>query len=270
MSPIQVAVHGALGSMGQIVLQGLAQDPELQVVGAVDIKAAADSAAVPGTSRSVPLSSDVPALLKRCRPSVLVDFSVAEATLMAARAASAGGVNLVIGTTGLSPAHVQEIGDMCRAAGVGAVVAPNFSLGAVLLMHLARLAAPYFDYAEIAEMHHEKKIDAPSGTALATAKDMVEARGRPFSHTPAQKEPLAGTRGGQFQGIAIHSMRMPGFLAHQEVILGGQGQTLSLRHDTIGRDCYLPGIILAVKHVVKAPGLTYGLEAILGLSKGPR
>ena len=253
--------------MGQIVLQGLAQDPELQVMGAVDVRATTESTVVPGTSLSIPLSRDVPALLGRCHPSVLVDFSIAEATVAASRAASAGGVNLVVGTTGLSPAQVQQIGDMCRASGVGAVVAPNFSLGAILLMHLARLAAPYFEYAEIMEMHHEKKIDAPSGTALATAKDMVQARGRPFRYTPAQKEPLSGTRGGQFQGIAIHSMRMPGFLAHQEVILGGQGQTLSLRHDTIGRDCYVPGIILAVKHVVKAPGLTYGLEAILGLKE---
>lgn len=268
MTPIKVGVHGALGRMGQEILAGLARDPDLDIVGAVARRASANSIPLPGTARSIPLAQDVTGLLQRCQPQVIVDFTVPEAALKAAQEAADGNVSLVIGTTGLSSEQIDEIDGLCRNHRVGAVIAPNFSLGAVLLMHLARVSAPFFDYAEILEMHHEKKLDAPSGTSLATAQGMVEARGKPFQYPLTQKEMLAGTRGGQFQGIAIHSLRLPGLLAHQEVILGGLGQTLSLRHDTIGRECYIPGVALAVKYVVKVPKLTYGLEAIMGLKEG--
>ena len=185
--------------------------------------------------------------------------------MSAARTAARNGVSIVIGTTGLSANDLTQIDEVSRANGVGAVVAPNFALGAALMIHSAKVAARFFDHADIIEMHHEQKADAPSGTALSTARAMVDSRGKPFISTPTQKENLAGTRGGQFEGIDLHSIRLPGFLAHQEVILGGPGQTLTIRHDTTGRDCYIPGVLLAIKEVVKLKGLVYGLGALLGL-----
>jgi len=144
------------------------------------------------------------------------------------------------------------------------VVAPNFALGAILMIHLAKVAAKYLDYAEIIELHHHLKADSPSGTALSTAKAMVAARGKPFFRPPEQGK-TSSSRGEAVEGVTIHSVRLPGLLAHQEVLLGGPGQTLSIRHDTIGRECYIPGIILAIKEVVKRQGLVYGLETLLGL-----
>ena len=172
---------------------------------------------------------------------------------------------MVIGTTGLSPADLSEIDSLCRANDIGAVVAANFSLGAILMIHLAKVAARFFDYAEIIELHHEQKVDAPSGTALSTAKEMVEARGQPFDWAHTQKETLSGSRGGDYQGVAIHSVRLPGLLAHQEVIFGGLGQTLKIRHDTISRESFMPGVVLAIKEVVKLKRLVFGLENLLGL-----
>ena len=132
------------------------------------------------------------------------------------------------------------------------------------MIHLAKVAAKYLDYAEIIELHHHRKADAPSGTALFTAKAMAAARGKPFSRPP-ERNKTSYSRGEQVEGVTIHSVRLPGLLAHQEVILGGPGQTLSIRHDTISRECYMPGIILAIKEVVKRKGLVYGLDTLLGL-----
>jgi 4-hydroxy-tetrahydrodipicolinate reductase len=173
--------------------------------------------------------------------------------------------NLVIGTTGLSKQDLALIDKLSKDNEVGAVVAPNFALGAVVMTHLARAAAKFFDYAEIIEMHHEQKTDAPSGTALSTARAMAESRGRPFLYALPRKEAVNGSRGAELDGIALHSVRMPGLLAHQEIILGGPGQTLRIRHDTISRECYMPGILLAIKEVGKFKGLVYGLDKLLGL-----
>jgi 4-hydroxy-tetrahydrodipicolinate reductase len=183
--------------------------------------------------------------------------------MTAARLAAERGVNLVIGTTGLTAEDINEIDRLTNARKVGAVVAPNFALGAVLMIHLAKIAARYFDYADIIELHHHLKIDAPSGTALATARAMATARGKPFS-SPDQGKPKP-SRGETVDGTAIHSVRLPGLMAHQEVTLGTAGQTLSIRHDTISRECYMPGVILAIKEVVKRQGLIHGLDTLLGL-----
>ena len=247
MSPIRVVVHGAKGRMGGEVLGAICRDPELVAVGAVDLKADRDRLPLPDGSGEVPLSSDLESIITASSPDVVVDFTTAEATRAAAPVCLGRGVNIVIGTTGLTTDDISEIERLCRSNGVGAVVAPNFALGAVLMVHLARIAARFFDYAEISEMHHEGKADAPSGTAIQTARAMAEARGKPFERAEVKKETLAGTRGGDVNGIAIHSMRMPGLLAHQEVALGGEGQTIRIRHDTIGRECYMPGVILAIK-----------------------
>jgi 4-hydroxy-tetrahydrodipicolinate reductase len=263
MKPIKVAVHGALGRMGQTLVDALTSEADLQLVGAVDIKAAGDKLPLPDGSGMVPLSRDLAEIISATSPKVVVDFSVASAVMPAVRLSAERGVNLVIGTSGLSGDHIKEIESLARAKGVGVAVVPNFALGAVLMMHLAKIAGRYFDSAEIIELHHQLKADAPSGTALATAQAMAKARGKPFSTPPGKR------RGEKVEGISIHSVRLPGLLAHQEVLLGGAGQTLKIRHDTIGRECYMPGVMLAIREVVKRKGLVYGLEPLLGLEKEP-
>ncbi|MBL7124769.1 MAG: 4-hydroxy-tetrahydrodipicolinate reductase [Dehalococcoidales bacterium] len=263
MKAIRVVVHGASGRMGQEVVNTLCHEPNMQIVGAVDLKAAEDYLPLPDGSGTVPFSPKLGYILTNCQPDVLVDFTTAQATMPAVRVTAEQGVNLVIGTTGLTADDINEIDRLAEAHQVGAVVAPNFALGAVLMIHLAKVAAKYLDYAEIIELHHHLKADAPSGTALATAKAMASARGKPFS-TPQQGK-TSDSRGEQIEGITIHSVRLPGLLAHQEVLLGGPGQTLSIRHDTISRECYMPGVMLAIKEVAKHKGLVYGLDTLLSL-----
>jgi 4-hydroxy-tetrahydrodipicolinate reductase len=205
-------------------------------------------------------------LLHRLRPQVVVDFTNATWTAALAGAALVSGVHMVIGTSGLPQAVLEQFDHDFTTMGLGIVIAPNFAIGAVIMMHLAAVSARYFDSAEIIEMHHEQKADAPSGTAIATARAMAEARGGTFEFRPALQETLPGTRGNEIHGIALHSVRLPGLVAHQEVILGGQGQTLAIRHDTIGRECYMPGVLMAVKEVINRRGLVHGLDKLLGLS----
>jgi len=262
---IKVVVNGALGRMGSEVLKTLCRHSQLEPIGAVDKMAIENILSLPDHTGTIPLSSDLEVMLKLSHPDVVVDFSVAEATLPAVRIAAKHKVNLVIGTTGLSEENVSEIDQLARDSDIGVIVAPNFALGAVVMIHLAKIAAKFFDWAEIVEMHHEKKLDAPSGTALSTVRAMLESRGKPFQYSKVQKESLSGTRGGELDGIALHSMRLPGLMAHQEVVLGTDGQTLSIRHDTINRECYMPGVVLAIQKVGELKGLTYGLDTLLGL-----
>jgi len=263
MKPIKVVVNGASGRMGREVINTLCHEPEMQVVGAVELQVTEDQLPLPDSSGVVPFSSNLDDILTSCQPDVLVDFTTARATMPAVRIATKKGVNLVIGTTGLTADEINEIERLSIACQVGAVVAPNFALGAMVMMHLAKVAAKYFDYAEIIELHHNRKADSPSGTALSTAKAMATAKGKPF-YLPEQRKP-SNSRGQQVEGVALHSVRLPGLMAHQEIILGGPGQTLSIRHDTINRECYMPGVILAIKEVVKHKGLIYGLDKLLGL-----
>jgi len=265
MERLRVLVHGALGRMGQEVFRALCRDPELQAVAGVDIATAERDLPLPDGSGSIPLSADLERTIARSSPHVLVDFTTPEATMPAVRVAAKHNVRMVIGTTGLTPANLDEIGRLCQEHKVGAVVAPNFSVAATVMIHLARTAAMFFDYAEIIELHHEQKADAPSGTALTTAREMVKSRGKAFRHTYASKEPVAGTRGGELDGIALHSVRLPGLLAHQEVILGAPGQTLKIRLDQINREAFMPGVTLAIKKVGELKEAVFGLDRILGL-----
>jgi len=259
---IRVVVHGAAGRMGQEITNGLSRESDIQVVGAVDIKAEQASITLPDKS-VIPFSNNLEAILNSTRPNVVVDFSLAKATLPAVRTATTKNINVVVGTTGLSATDLEEIKKSADTHQVGVVVAPNFALGAVLMMHLAKIAAKYMDYAEVIELHHHLKADAPSGTALLTAKSMVQSRGKPFNRAAGQES--APSRGQELDGVSIHSVRLPGLMAHQEVLFGAAGQTLSIRHDTINRECYLPGIIIAVKEVSKYKGLVYGLDTLLKL-----
>ena len=203
------------------------------------------------------------------RPQALVDFTRPSEALHNALAAVAAGASPVVGTTGLSASDVDTIATACKEKGVGGIVAPNFAVGAVLMMHLADIAAPHFEAAEIIELHHAGKVDAPSGTALSTARRLAsKRRDKPFSHRKAEKETLAGTRGGEEGNVAVHSVRLPGFVADQEVIFGLPGQTLTIAHRTTSREAYVPGVLLAIRKVTSEPRFYRALDELLGLQIG--
>jgi 4-hydroxy-tetrahydrodipicolinate reductase len=264
MERIKVVVYGASGRVGQEVVKAVCQEPETQLVGAVELQVSDDYLSLPDGSGRVPFSANLDSILSSCRPDVVVDFTIAKATRPAVRSVAERGVNMVIGTTGLTADDINDMERLATASKIGIVVAPNFALGAVLMMHLAKIAGKYLDHAEIIELHHDRKVDAPSGTALTTARAMAAARGKPFLPPSVQGEASA-SRGQSVEGVTIHSVRLPGLMSHQEVIMGGDGQTLRIRHDQISREAFMPGVILAVKEVVKRRGLIYGLDNLLGL-----
>jgi 4-hydroxy-tetrahydrodipicolinate reductase len=266
-SQITIAVNGALGRMGQTVMSAVNADDAMQLVAGIDAAASAAMVSAPGTDE-VPLGADAASVIAATSPQVIVDFSNATGAMAVARAALPAGVRLVSGSTGLSADDLKEIEAMVDVAGTAAISAPNFAMGAVLLTHLARIASRYFDYADLIESHHEAKLDAPSGTALAIAEAMAQGRGGDFEQNIAEKETLPGTRGGSFNGINVHSARMVGRVARHEVVFGATGQTLTMIHDSINRDSFMPGVLMAVKQVMVQNGLVIGLDKVLGLDDG--
>lgn len=262
---VRVLVAGAAGRMGREVVKAVAGDPATKLVGAVDIsEIGADAGELAGIgARGVKVASDLAAALRETRAEVVVDFTRAEAAFANAQVALAAGVSPVIGTTGMNSEQLATLRRAAEGNGVGALVAPNFALGAVLLMRFAAQAARYLPEVEIIELHHEKKVDAPSGTALKTAEMIRAARSPERLPRPSEEIKVEGCRGGDFDGIRIHSVRLPGYVAHEEVIFGGVGQTLTLRHDSIDRISFMPGVLLACKQVRGLKGLVYGLENLL-------
>jgi len=262
---IRVVVSG-LGKMGREMLSGLAREDDIEVVGVLEKFSREEVLSLPdGSGRLIPCSTDE-SLLNRVMPDVLVDFSNHEWTAIAAPEAVRLGIRPVIGTTGLPEALLSKLERDCAAAQLGGVVASNFALGAVLLTHLARIAAPFFDHAEIIELHHDQKVDAPSGTAITIAQEMLRARdGRHLARAETSKQTLPGTRGGELEGVGLHSVRLPGLVAHHEIIFGGLGQTLTLRHDSTSRESFLPGVLLATREVMQRQTLVRGLDRLIGL-----
>jgi 4-hydroxy-tetrahydrodipicolinate reductase len=264
MPQIRVVVSGT-GKMGKEVLAAVCGDPDLEPVGVLEKFSAEEYVSLPDGSGLVHMDKDARALFSRARPDVVIDFTNADWTPQVVKAALENGVRMVIGTTGLSDDFVSDLERNCKEKGIGAVVASNFAIGAVLMMHLARIAAKHLDHAEIIELHHDQKPDAPSGTAIATARGMLAARGKPFVEAKTHKEMISGTRGGSIDGIVIHSVRLPGLVAHQEVLFGGVGQTLTIRHDSTGRESFMPGILVAAKEVMSRSELVVGLDKLIGL-----
>ena len=264
MTEIRVLVSG-YGRMGREVLAGACRAPDLIPVGVLTRSAKQGEVTLPDGRGTVPCGADPEAMLAATRPDVVVDFTAQDWTARLAPAAVAAGVRPVIGTSGLPDAFVQDLARQCRERGVGTVIGPNFASGAVLMIHFARIAARFFDVAEIIELHHDQKADAPSGASLATARAMVEGRGRPFDHPETEKQTLPGTRGGTLDGVTLHSVRLPGLVAHQEVLFGGLGQTLTIRHDSTSRESFIPGVVLAVREVMRRQELVIGLDRVLGL-----
>lgn len=262
---IRVIVCGAYGKMGREVLKAVHNDPELALVGAVDVNAdATDLGHFIGCEPlGLTAGTDLATVISATKPDVMVDFTRPEVVMENIRTALSLQVAPVVGTTGLGEAELSEIRTLCANQKVGALIAPNFSIGAILLMRLSQEAAKYLPHVEIIEMHHDQKLDAPSGTALHTAEKIRAVRPSMRQGAAGEFEKLTGARGGELDGIRIHSVRLPGYVAHQEVIFGGLGQTLSLRHDSISRESFMPGVVLACKKIVNVQCLIHGLDEFL-------
>ncbi len=249
--------------MGATVCQAVHDDPELELVAAVDPRySGLDVLTVTGVDSELRMSPS-PTAFERAGAEVVVDFTERSASVGNLRWLAEHRMHAVVGTTGFSDADLDAIRGQFTSS--NCVIAPNFAIGAVLMIHFAEIAAPYFDSAEIIELHHDQKVDAPSGTALHTAQRMAAAS-TDWTADPTTSDVLEGARGADGPaGIRIHSVRMRGLVAHQEVLLGTAGQTLSLRHDSYDRTSFMPGVVLAVKRVGERSGVTIGLGALLGL-----
>jgi 4-hydroxy-tetrahydrodipicolinate reductase len=263
---VRVGVLGATGRMGQATCRAVLDTPDLELVAVVGRATGVGRPLrdlVPGAPGELRVSESLSDLLA-AEAEVVVDFSRPEATAAAAEGLLPEGVHLVSGTTGLPAEVMDELAAQAGKADHGNVVwAPNFALGAVLAMHFAAVAGRFYPAAEVIELHHQGKADAPSGTALRTARAIAAARP---GDQRAGTESVPGVRGGEVDGVRVHSVRLPGLVAHQEVIFGGQGEVLTLRHDSLERSSFMPGVLLAVRAVATRPGLTVGLEPLLGLS----
>ena len=262
---IKVGVFGAGGRMGSMVCRTVVDDPELELVAAVDPHQAGidlRQLGVPGTGLNVSPNSDA---LLHAGADVAVDFTVIDGARENLAWCAENGVHAVVGTSGFEAAEVEHLRQRFEKAASNAVIVPNFAISAVLMLRFAELAAPYFDTAEIIELHHDEKIDAPSGTAIATAERMAAASSD-WAPDPTTRVVIDGARGGVGAGgIPIHSVRLRGLVAHQEVMLGTTGQSLSIRQDSYDRSSYMPGVVLAIKSIATKPGLTFGLDALLGI-----
>lgn len=241
---IRVIVNGAAGKMGQQCVKALNEDPELILVGQ--------------TGRSDDLAKEI----KKNQADVVVDLTNADSVYKNLQIIIAEGARPVIGTSGLLKNQVETIQENCRKQKLGGIIAPNFALGAVLMMKHAREIAKYFSAVEIIEMHHDRKLDSPSGTALRSAEMLAETLNTGMQ-THSSKETIPGARGATHHHIPVHAIRLPGLVAHQQIIFGSMGETLTIRHDTIDRLCFMPGIMLACKKVMELDHLVYGLENIL-------
>ena len=266
---ITVLVCGADGKMGRAVVRAVSSEAGLKLVSAVDRannpKIGNDIGLLCNINEAgVKLTDNLNEALSRARPDVMVDFTMPEIVMVNAQMALTNGVRVVIGTTGMSKDDIYELSKFAKQNSTGAIVAPNFALGAVLMMKFAQEASKYFAHAEIIEYHHDKKIDSPSGTAIKSAELMYETRKEFGRETVTSKEIIGGARGAVAEGkIRIHSVRLPGLIAHQEIIFGATGQALNIRHDAYDRTAFMPGVLMAIKKVIELDQLVYGLENIL-------
>ncbi|MCF0156173.1 MAG: 4-hydroxy-tetrahydrodipicolinate reductase [Veillonella sp.] len=263
-----VAVCGAGGKMGRQVVKAVHEDAELTLAGGVDPNLAGqDVGQVAGIGDlGIAMASSLEELLNGPnKPDVIVDFTSPAVIYNNAKTTLEAGVHIVIGTTGLTEDQRAELDAIGRQHNANALVAPNFSLGAVMMMKVAAELAPYFPDVEIIELHHNHKYDAPSGTSILTAKLINEAKQAAGAKAQEDltRESLPGARGAKVDDITIHSVRLPGYVAHQEVIFGGYDETLVVRHDSLSRLSFMPGVVLACKRIADHAGLTYGLEHYL-------
>lgn len=242
---IRVLVNGAKGNMGRQCVAAVEAEPGLELVGQADV------------------TDDLKASIARSQAQVVIDFTTPDAAFPNASAIIEAGVHPVIGTTGFTPEQVFQLQQRCADRKLGGLIAPNFALGAVLMMRFAEEAARFMPHVEIIELHHDGKAEAPSGTAVMTAERIGKVRPRRPAPKVESRELKPGARGAQGYAVPIHSVRLPGHVAHQEVILGGLGESLRLRHDSVSRESFMPGVMLAARKVVTLDRLVYGLESLL-------
>lgn len=263
---INVLVNGALGKMGSTVVGAVMADKDLNLVAAVDILEKNDAGEKLGIKTNIPITTNLDATIKNTKPDVIIDFTQPKVVFENAKIAILNKVPIVIGTTGLIDDEKCALDNLAKENNTKVFIAANFAIGAVLLMHMATIAAKYMPHCEIIEMHHNNKLDAPSGTSLVTAKKIAKVRTEMVQGAKGEEELLAGARGADFEGMKIHSVRLPGYVAHEEVIFGSLGQTLTIRHDSIDRSSFMPGVVLAAKKIMNLQnGLTENLDTLLDL-----
>ena len=254
----KVLVNGCLGRMGSTVVQAVLGTNDLTYVGGVDPCAKAGQ-----TVADKPVFQNVAEALEACQPDVVVDFTRPDVVMDSLRIMLPKGVRAVVGTTGFTPERLEEVKALCAEGKTAALICPNFALGAVVMMKLCEEAAKYFADVEIIEKHHDKKLDAPSGTAYLTAQKIAQVREAHKQGHPDERETMASVRGGDYEGIRIHSLRLPGYVASQEVIFGSMGETLKIINDPVGRECYMPGVLMGCRKIMEREGLVFGLDQIL-------
>lgn len=255
---MKVAFIGANGKMGRSMIAGVAKEKDMEIVGAVDICGIGEEIC------GVEIEGSVETMVKSKNPDIVVDFTSPTVIKNNVMTLLDLKKHVVVGTTGLSTADLEEIEKKAKEVGRVVFVAPNFALGAVLMMDFAARAARFFPDVEVIELHHDQKKDAPSATAVKTMQMMAANREAHQQGQADEIEKIAGSRGGEYEGMHVHSVRLPGYVAHQEVIFGGVGQTLTIRHDSMNRDSFVAGLLLALRSIKnQTPGLIYGLEKIM-------
>lgn len=255
---IKVAVCGALGRMGQEVVNAVKNADDMEITALIDIATTGQE------FDGIKVEKDLASVLLETKIDVVVDFTQPNSVYQNALTAIDNGVRPVIGTTGLLDEQVEDLKKLSEQKNVGCLIAPNFTIGAVLMMKFSQIAAKYFKNAEIIELHHNQKKDAPSGTAIKTAQLMAQEQSDFAHNNCAEIELLKGARGGEFDSnIHIHSVRMPGYMASQEVIFGSPGEVFKIRHDSVDRKCYMSGVLMSVRYICENNNFVYGLENIL-------
>jgi 4-hydroxy-tetrahydrodipicolinate reductase len=262
---VRVVVVGAKGKMGRETVKAILNEPGLEFVGAVDrtLDGVKVSEVLGLDCGDVVFRTDLGQVLLESNADVMVDFTNPHSVKANIDKAIEYGVRPVVGTTGMTPDEIAAWDRACKEREIGGLIAPNFAIGAILMMRFAAQAARYLPHVEVIEMHHDQKLDAPSGTAIKTLELIAKEREAMGQGHPNEKETIVGSRGGDYEGMRVHSVRLPGYVAHQQVIFGGLGQTLTLRHDSINRESFMPGVVLSCKQVMAYTGLVYGLENLL-------
>jgi len=262
--PKRVVVNGACGRMGKEVVKTVVNDTEDNLVGVFDkinVGENINSIIDIDKKNECIIKDDLNEVINNSDPDVIIDFTTPEIIMENIKTGLTNGIHMIVGTTGITDTDLEEINKLTNNNDVNALIVPNFALGAVLLMKFCTEAAQYMEDAEIIELHHDQKIDAPSGTAIKTAE--LINQNRAGNETQNQIEKIAGARGENKNGIHIHSVRLPGLVAHQEVIFGGEGQALTIRHDSYNRKSFMPGVKMALDKITEIDGLVYGLENIM-------
>ncbi|MBB6444681.1 4-hydroxy-tetrahydrodipicolinate reductase [Bacillus benzoevorans] len=264
MGNTKIVIAGPRGRMGSEAVKLVERTENFELAAVIDHKHNGKLLSELGVSTlAVPVYSDIIECLNVVKPDVLIDLTTPEVGMYHTKTALSLGVRPVVGTTGFTKENLAELETLCRERELGCVIAPNFALGAVLMMKFAQVAGKYFPDVEIIELHHDKKLDAPSGTSLKTAEMIAEVREEKKQGHPNEKETLPGARGADFAGMHIHSVRLPGLIAHEQVMFGAEGQSLSIRHDSYDRVSFMSGVKLAVDTVMKLNTFVYGLENII-------